>query len=301
MQKKHLILALLVTAVWGLNFPITKLGLAAIDPLLLTGLRFALAALPCVFFVKRPPIAIKWLVAYGLIFGVAMWALINLGIEMGVPPGTAALLIQFSAFFTLGWGVLLFRERLSFAQVLGVLIAALGLISIVLSSPGHATTVGYGLLLVSAFSWSVGNVIIKQSRVREMFAFVVWASLFPPIPLLILTWWAHGSAPFSALLTHVGWVSVFSLLFQVYAATHFCYWGWNLLLREYPVSTVAPLSLLIPVFGVAGSMLMLGHKVDLNEGISIALILAALAVGLIKRDISSSRKNILKKTSERSV
>jgi O-acetylserine/cysteine efflux transporter len=282
MQKKHLTLAVLVTAVWGLNFPITKLGLAAIDPLLLTALRFTLAALPWVFFVRRPPIAMGWLAAYGLIFGVAMWALINLGIELGVPPGTAALLIQFSAFFTLGWGVLLFREHLSLGQTLGVGLAALGLISIIFSSPGHATTVGYGLLLVSAFSWSVGNVIIKQSKVREMFAFVVWASLFPPIPLLVLTWLAHGYAPFTTLVTHLEWVSVFSLLFQVYAATHFCYWGWNLLLREYPVSRVAPLSLLIPVFGVAGSMLMLGHRVDFNEGISIVLILSALAVGLMK-------------------
>lgn len=282
MQKKHLILAVLVTAVWGLNFPITKLGLAAIDPLLLTALRFTLAALPWVFFVKRPPIAIKWLAAYGLIFGVAMWALINLGIEWGVPPGTAALLIQFSAFFTMGWGVLLFREQLSYAQMLGMGLAVLGLISIILASPGQGTTLGYALLLVSALSWSVGNVIIKQSKVREMFAFVVWASVFPPLPLLLLTWLAHGSAPFTALVTHFEWVALFSLLFQVYAATHFCYWGWNLLLREYPVSRVAPLSLLIPVFGIAGSMLILGHRVGASEGVSIALILSALVVGLLK-------------------
>ena len=282
MQKKHLLLAVLVTAVWGLNFPITKLGLAAIDPLLLTALRFTLAALPWVFFVKRPPIAIKWLAAYGLIFGVAMWALINLGIEWGVPPGTAALLIQFSAFFTMGWGVLLFREQLSYAQMLGMGLAVLGLISIILASPGQGTTLGYALLLVSALSWSVGNVIIKQSKVREMFAFVVWASVFPPLPLLLLTWLAHGSAPFTALVTHFEWVALFSLLFQVYAATHFCYWGWNLLLREYPVSRVAPLSLLIPVFGVAGSMLILGHRVGASEGVSIALILSALVVGLLK-------------------
>ena len=282
MQKKHLTLAVLVTAIWGLNFPVTKLGLAAIDPLLLTALRFTLAALPWVFFVKRPPIAIKWLAAYGLIFGVAMWALINLGIEWGVPPGTAALLIQFSAFFTMGWGVLLFREHLSPGQMLGMGLAVLGLVSIILASPGHGTTLGYGLLLVSAFSWSVGNVIIKQSKVREMFAFVVWASVFPPIPLLALTWLAHGPAPFAALATQFEWVAVFSLLFQVYAATHFCYWGWNLLLREYPVSTVAPLSLLIPVFGIAGSMLLLGHRVGYSEGVSMVLILSALAVGLIK-------------------
>ncbi|NNB56188.1 EamA family transporter [Pseudomonas fragi] len=282
MQKKHLFLAVLVTAVWGLNFPVTKLGLAAIDPLLLTALRFTLAALPWVFFVKRPPIAIKWLAAYGLIFGVAMWALINLGIEWGVPPGTAALLIQFSAFFTMGWGVLLFRDQLSYAQMLGMGLAVLGLISIILASPGQGTTLGYALLLVSALSWSVGNVIIKQSKVREMFAFVVWASVFPPLPLLLLTWLAHGSAPFTALVTHFEWVALFSLLFQVYAATHFCYWGWNLLLREYPVSRVAPLSLLIPVFGVAGSMLILGHRVGASEGVSIALILSALVVGLLK-------------------
>jgi O-acetylserine/cysteine efflux transporter len=115
-----------------------------------------------------------------------------------------------------------------------------------------------------------------------MFAFVVWASVFAPIPLLLLTWLAHGTAPFTTVVAHVEWVTVFSLFFQVYAATHFCYWGWNLLLREYPVSTVAPLSLLIPVFGIAGSMLMLGHKVDVSEGVSIALILSALAVGFVK-------------------
>ena len=166
--------------------------------------------------------------------------------------------------------------------MLGVGLAVLGLVSIILASPGHGTTVGYGLLLISAFSWSVGNVIIKQSKVREMFAFVVWASVFAPIPLLLLTWLAHGTAPFTTVVAHVEWVTVFSLFFQVYAATHFCYWGWNLLLREYPVSTVAPLSLLIPVFGIAGSMLMLGHKVDVSEGVSIALILSALAVGFVK-------------------
>ena len=282
MQRKHLLLAVLVTAIWGLNFPITKLSLAAVDPLLLTALRFTLAALPWVFFVKRPPIAIQWLAAYGLIFGVAMWALINLGIEMGVPPGTAALLIQFSAFFTMGWGVLLFREHLSLGQTLGVGLAVLGLVNIIAASPGQGTTVGYGLLLVSAFSWSVGNVIIKQSKVREMFAFVVWASLFAPIPLLALTWLVHGAEPFTNVVRHFEWVALFSLLFQVYAATHFCYWGWNVLLREYPVSKVAPLSLLIPVFGVVGSMLMLGHRVGVNEGVSMGVILLALVVGMVK-------------------
>jgi O-acetylserine/cysteine efflux transporter len=282
MQNRHLILAVLVTALWGFNFPITKLGLANLDPLLLTGLRFTLAALPWVFFIRRPQVAMGWLVAYGVIFGVAMWALINLGIKLGVAPGTAALLIQFSAFFTLGWGVLLFGERLSRGQVLGLVLAALGLLCILQGSTGQGTTLGYGLLLISALSWSLGNVIIKRSGVREIFAFVVWSSLFAPLPLFGLTWLSHGSAPFVNLASGLDQRTLWSLAFQVYGATHFCYWGWNLLLREYPVSRVAPLSLLIPVFGVLGSMLLLGHRVDAREALAMVLILSALAVGLVK-------------------
>lgn len=55
MRRKHLILAVLVTAIWGLNFPITKLGLATIDPLLLTAIRFSFTAFPLVFFCKTAP------------------------------------------------------------------------------------------------------------------------------------------------------------------------------------------------------------------------------------------------------
>jgi O-acetylserine/cysteine efflux transporter len=279
MQKKHLLLAILVTAVWGLNFPVTKLGLADIDPLLLTALRFALAALPWVFFVERPRVAFRWLAAYGLIFGVAMWALINQGIAWGVPPGTASLLIQCSAFFTVGWGVIFFGERLARPQLLGALLAAAGLLGIVLCSPGDASRAGLALVIGSAMAWSVGNVIIKVSKVREIFAFVVWASLFPPIPLMLLTWSLHGSAPFIALPSQLNAMTVFSLAFQVYAATHFSYWGWNLLLREYPISRVAPLSLLIPVFGIFSSMLILGqHPSPANWGL-ILLVLVAIVLG----------------------
>lgn len=293
MRRKHLILAVLVTAIWGLNFPITKLGLATIDPLLLTAIRFSFTAFPLVFFVKRPQVAMHWLVAYGLIFGVAMWALINLGISMGVPPASAALLIQFSAFFTLGWGVLLFGERLTRAQFIGILLAAVGLVCILVESPAKSTTFGFILIMISAIAWSIGNIIIKLSEVKQIFAFVVWASIFSPIPLLLLTWWWHGTAPFITLLPSIGAVEVFSLIFQVYAATHFCYWGWNLLLSEYPASRVAPLSLLIPVFGTISSVLILHQKPSAWGWASISIILFALIIGIKSGKSLVAQRNVM--------
>ncbi|MGO3712403.1 EamA family transporter [Alcaligenes aquatilis] len=282
MQKKHLILAILVTLVWGVNFPITKLGLLSMEPFLLTGIRFTLAALPLVFFIPRPNISFRYVVIYGFIFGLGMWGIINYGIEVGVHPGVASLLIQLSAFFTMGWGALLFKERLRATQWLGAVIAFVGLVGILLSQGGGDATFGLVLVVLSAVSWSIGNVIIKLSGVKEIFSFMVWASLFPPIPLFIVSYWLHGAEPFTTLPEAINLMSVMSILFQVYLATHFSYWGWNSLLKLYPVSTVAPLSLLIPVFGLGSSMLILGEQVSFVEALSISAIIAGLAFGLYK-------------------
>ena len=286
MLKKHLSLAVLVTLVWGVNFPITKLGLRAIDPFVLTGIRFALAALPLVFFIKRPAVKFSYVAAYGIIFGLGMWGVINYGIQVGVSPGIASLIIQLSVFFTLGWGVVLFKEKIRGAQMLGAVLALVGLAGIISTQDGNHAVLGVMLIVLSAVAWSVGNVIIKKSGVKEIFSFMVWASLIPPIPLFLTAWLMHGGAAFEGLHANLDLTAILSILFQVYLATHFAYWGWNSLLKLYPVSTVAPLSLLIPVFGITSSMLMLDERISTPNLISIGIILVGLAVGLYRRPVS---------------
>ncbi|KAB0507168.1 MULTISPECIES: EamA family transporter [Pseudomonadaceae] len=283
MQKKHLVLAILVTLVWGVNFPITKLGLRSIDPFVLTGIRFALAAIPLVFFIKRPAIKFSYVAAYGFIFGLGMWGVINYGIQVGVSPGIASLIIQLSVFFTMGWGALLFKEKLRGAQFLGALLALVGLAGIISTQQGEHAILGVLLIVLSAVAWSIGNVIIKKSGVKEIFSFMVWASLFPPIPLFFIAWLMQGAAPFENLQSSLDLTAVLSIIFQVYLATHFAYWGWNSLLKLYPVSTVAPLSLLIPVFGIGSSMLIIGEHISTPNLISIAIIILGLAVGLYRK------------------
>jgi O-acetylserine/cysteine efflux transporter len=287
MQKKHLVLAILVTLVWGVNFPITKLGLRSIDPFVLTGIRFALAAIPLVFFIKRPAIKFSYVAAYGFIFGLGMWGVINYGIQVGVSPGIASLIIQLSVFFTMGWGALLFKEKLRGAQLIGALLALVGLAGIISTQQGEHAILGVLLIVLSAVAWSVGNVIIKKSGVKEIFSFMVWASLFPPIPLFFIAWLMQGAAPFEHLQSSLDFTAVLSIVFQVYLATHFAYWGWNSLLKLYPVSTVAPLSLLIPVFGIGSSMLIIGEHISTPNLISIAIIIMGLAVGLYRKSPGS--------------
>ncbi len=289
MNKKHILLALLVTFVWGVNFPLTDIGLQSVDPFVLTGVRFLLAALPWVFFVRRPSVPFRYVVAYGLIFGIGMWGVINYGIRIGVSPGIASLIIQFSAFFTMGWGALLFKERLRGAQVVGAIVALCGLAGIISAQQGAHAVFGLLLIVLSAVAWSVGNVIIKRSGVKEILSFMVWASLFPPLPLLAFSFAIGGAAPFYQFAENLSGPVILSIGFQVYLATHFAYWGWNSLLKLYPVSTVAPLSLLIPVFGLTSSMLIIGERVNSTETLSIVTILVGLGIGLVKRTSASKR------------
>src|SRR5688572_27984150 len=113
MQPKDFFLAVLITAIWGVNFSLIKLGLISLDPFTLAGFRFLLCALPLVFFIEKPDVPLKYVAAYGLTFGVGLWGIVSLGIYYGVSAGIASLVLQFSAFLTVFLGFLLLKEDIS--------------------------------------------------------------------------------------------------------------------------------------------------------------------------------------------
>lgn len=287
MKTHHLALAVLITAIWGFNFSALKLGLMSVDPFVLAGMRFTLCALPMVFFVKRPKVEYRYLAGYGLVFGVGLWGVVNLGIQAGLSAGIASLVNQFSAFFTILCGAVIFREKVSTYQYVGIVVALLGLACIISITDGTATLTGVALVIAGAFSWSIANIIMKKSGTKEVFAFLVWASLFAPAPLFLIAYLQHGTAVYAATFAHLDSKAVFSILFQVYPTTLFGYWIWNSLLKLYPVSTVAPLSLLVPIFGIFGSWLVFGEHISAVKVLAAFLILLGLVIGLFGRHVTT--------------
>lgn len=285
MKASHLLLAVLITAIWGVNFSVIKLGLQSVDPFILAGVRFMLCALPLVFFIRLPLVGIGYVVTYGLLFGVGLWGIVNLGIQAGLSAGIASLVLQFSAFFTLLLGALVFRESISKYQFAGVALALLGLALIISITDGTVTLVGVALVIFGAISWSLANIVIKKSGTKEVFAFLVWSSLFSPIPLFLIAHLQHGPEIYVQTLAQIDNVAIFSILFQAYPTTLIGYWVWNSLLKTYPVSTVAPLSLLVPVFGLLGSALIFSEQIGLTKGVAAGLIILGLVVGLYGKQL----------------
>ena len=287
MSKKDFSIAILVTAIWGSNFSVIKLGLNQLDPFLLTAFRFILCAVPMCFFIERPKIQLRYIAAYGVIFGVGMWGVANLAIQIGLSAGIASLLLQFSAFFTIILSVILLKETIKPVQYIGILIAILGLFLILYITHGKAPLLGIVLILISAICWSVCNIIVKKHKPNEMISFIIWSSLFSAPPLLLVTYIVKGSEPFINLHNSLNGMAIFSILFQAYITTLFGYWVWNKLLKKYTASTVAPLSLLVPVFGLLTSHLIFNEVIDQGKVISSALIVIGIFILIYGQQISN--------------
>nr|WP_269846000.1 EamA family transporter [Yersinia enterocolitica] len=270
----------MITVIWGVNFSIIKLGLITADPLILAGIRFTLCALPAVFFIKKPDTSWRYIIGYGLLFGIGLWGIVNLGIKAGVSAGIASLVLQFGAFFTLVLGAFLFHENLSKYQYIGIIVALLGLTSIIFISDGSVTFIGLALVLCGAVVWGLVSIIIKKSDTKQVFSFLVWSSLFSPVPLFILSYLFNGPSGFTELAIHFNTTTLFSILFQVYPNTLFAYWVWNSLLTKYPVSVVAPLSLLVPIFGMLGSVMIFNERIPSGKVIAMIFIISGLIIGL---------------------
>ena len=190
------------------------MGLISIDPFILSGLRFLLCALPLVFFIKKPNVHIKYIIAYGLIFGIGLWGMVTLGIYLGVSAGVASLVLQISVFLTIIMGGIILKESIDIYKKIAFIVALFGLGLILSVTDGSITIVGLIFVLIGVFSWSIANIIIKIAKIKEIFSFLIWSSLFSPIPLFILAYLTNGSIVYINFFEHLDNKAIFSILFQ---------------------------------------------------------------------------------------
>ena len=128
MRTPHILLAVAVAAVWGLNFVAIKVGLRDFPPILFSSLRFALAALPLLILGLRggPPVPWRFIVGIGVTLGVVKFPLLFLGMDVGMPAGLASLVLQSQAFFTAIFAAFVLGDRPGPKQVLGMIVAFAG-------------------------------------------------------------------------------------------------------------------------------------------------------------------------------
>lgn len=286
MTRKDGLLALLVVVVWGLNFVVIKLGLHNMPPLMLAGLRFMLVAFPAIFFVARPKIPFKLLLGYGLTISFGQFAFLFCAIKFGMPAGLASLVLQAQAFFTIILGAFVFGERLQGKQLAGITLAVFGVLVLIEASLNgqDVALLGFMLTLAAGLSWACGNIfnkLIMQHAARpQVMSLVVWSALIPVIPFLAASFILDGPDVMLRSLVDIDLTTILSLIYLAFVATIVGYGVWGSLLGRYETWRVAPLSLLVPVVGLASAALLLDETLSALQLLGAVLIMAGLYINV---------------------
>jgi O-acetylserine/cysteine efflux transporter len=278
---RHVLLALLVVAVWGTNFTIIKVALAELPPLLFACLRFTFMLVPAAFFLKRPSVPWRYLAIYGFLIGFGQFGIMFIAMQRDITPGLASLIVQMQVFFTIGLFVWRAGERLRPFHWVSLMLGFAGLAIIMANTDGSTTILGVLLMLVAAASWAGGNLAARAADPADMLAFVVWSSLFAAPPLLLLSLLFEGPQTIANSLGTAGWGAWAAILYNSAAAGIFGYVAWGWLLQRHPAASVTPMALLVPIFGMSVSLLWLGEPLPVWKLGAAALVISGLAVTLL--------------------
>ena len=277
----HTLLAIAVMAVWGSNFVVMKEGLAHLPPLFFAGIRFTLVAFPVVFFLPRPDVSWRNLATYGLLIGFGQFGLIFTALNGHISPALASLVAQTQVFFTIGLALVLDDEHVQPLQWGALLLAASGLVVIALHTDAQTSITGLLLMLAAAFCWALGNVASRKAGRVNMLAYVAWSSLFAAPPLLLLSLLTEGTQSIAQGVHEADLGTWGTVIWQALGNSLFGYVAWGWLLARHPAALVAPMALLVPIFGFAASSFWLGESLPVWKLAAAGLVLAGLSLNLL--------------------
>ena len=281
LSVRHFLLALAVVAVWGSNFVVIKNALAHLPPLLFAALRFSLAFLPAAFFLPRPAVSLRNLAAYGLLIGLVQFGALYWAVNGHIAPGLASLVVQTQVFFTIALSMRLTGERVRAFQWVALSLAVTGIAVIGAHTDADTTWLGLGLVLLAALGWSLGNMVGKQAGPVNMLAYVVWSSVFAVPPLLVLSYLTEGWPAMQAGVLDADVFTWIAVAWQSWGNTLFGYAAWGWLLARNPASTITPMALLVPVFGMGASALLLAEPLPAWKLMAAGLVMGGLALNVL--------------------
>jgi len=282
MKPADVCIAVLVAVIWGLAFVASRIALNEFSPELMTTLRFAIAALPCLFL-RKPEISWTLLVAISFTLFLGQFLAQAFAIAHGVPVGLSSVIVQSQALFTIGFAAAVFGERPTRMQTVGIAIAAAGLLMIC-GTVGYDFSVGaFAVVMICPISFAIGNLLLRRAQDARMFDLFAWLCLAAAVPLLALTLVTNGPQPTWHALSHMSPTGLICMLCLGGISTSIAYWLWGRLLRDYPAAQVVPFALLVPFVGSAASSMVFGETFGPLRLAGMATVVGGIAIMLFSR------------------
>jgi drug/metabolite transporter (DMT)-like permease len=280
---------MLAIMLFGLTWPVMKIGLQAGSPVWLAAGRATLSATTAFLLLailgrlKWPPRG-EWpvILSVGTLQLTAFFALANLGVQ-SVPAGRSGVL----AYTTMLWMVplsLLAGERVGWRAMIGVALGVAGVV--VLADPArfdwhnHQIVMGHAYLLLAGFTWALAMMHTRRHK---------WHTS----PLDVLPWQMSVASVLLWLLSVVAephghldvdkWQLWAALLYIGAFAGPIGTWAAVSVTRALPPITSSLGMLGVPLVGIISAVALLGEPITVPLMLGTALVIAGIAVVILDR------------------
>lgn len=273
---RHLLLLIGITLIWGLNLVVAKVGVVDIPPVLFTALRFVLLALLTAPYLRWHGDATGAIVVTALLVGGLSFMLLFVGIARAADISSVAIVSQLGVPFSTLLSIALLGERVRWRRWTGIVLAFLGVLLMGFDPAVFAQRASLAWVTASAFVGSLGLIAIKRLPPLpplELQAWIAWIS-WPMLAVLSLLM-EHDPA---RALAAAGWEAWGALVFTAVFSSLLAHTAYFFLVQRYPVTSIAPLTVLSPVFSVVFGVLLLGDQLTPRSIAGGACTLAGVLV-----------------------
>ncbi len=269
-------MAISVPIIWGGGFLFAKAAINHFPPILLMAFRFAITALILVWFVK-PPVRLLYRIFWiALVSAAIQYSMTFTGLR-DLDASTAVIVVQLEVPFGVLLAVIWLKDKLTVRRVFGIALAFIGVV--ITAGEPHLEGNLLPILLVvgGAFTWALGQVMIKTLGAPGGFTLIAWVAVFAT-PQLFLSSWIFEDNQLEAIMTAtpIVWAAV---IYLAVVMTTVGYAVWYHLIGLYNVNQVMPYLLLLPVVTVFGGVVLFGDS--LTPALITGGLLAIAGVALI--------------------
>ncbi len=283
MSLRDLALLVVICLVWAVNSVMSKVLIShfGAPPLFYAAARFAvitIAMSPWLFPAPRP----LWrMILVGLTMGGGTMALAYLSLKT-TTPSAFAVVTQLGVPISAILSMAMLGERIRLRRGLGIVLTLAGALIVMWNPVGLVPSLGMLFVAGSAFTGSLGAVLMKQvegANPRQFQAWVGFSSVWPLALLSAVTETGQG-----AVLVHAFWPFVGAVLFSslvVSVITHTAFYG---LVQRYEVNLLQPLTLMTPLATIGLGVLITRDAFGPRMVVGTIVALTGVLIIALRRD-----------------
>ena len=268
--------------IWGLNWVIMKTANNYFPPILFVTWRFGTGALFLLAFayLRKIPLPQKKFLPYIFLTGLLMIVLNNIAAQVGmktISAGMAAVLNYTAPLWTAILAHFTLNERLTKVKCFGIFLAILGLY-VLMGLQGVEDLHAAFIIILGAMVMGVSNIIVKLRLSKcDMVQLTTWQMVFGALVLIIYT----SLVPQGEI--NWGLPAVLCVIYNGALASALAFFLWNYVLTHIEASSASIATLVAPIVGVLGGVVILGEPFTLQIVLGIVLIFAGILIVVRKR------------------